>query len=162
VTSPENSGPPEVSPENSGPPEVSPENSPQPPQQESPSPEELKVTEARLHSIEQHNNSEIAALAKMGAELDVGALTLIRVNTFIEFVFERLGTSSPEVRRMLTLLFETEYQEAVSKAFNDVKAEVRKAMIGSAGGASAQQMQQMWQRQQNGHGETPPPPGFVR
>jgi hypothetical protein len=133
--------------------------------QENPSAEELKETEARLQSLEQHNNSEIAALGKMGAELDVGAMTLIRVNAFIEFVFQRLGATSPEIRQMLTLLFEIKYQEAVSEAFDQVKAEVRKAMLGSAGGASKQQMQQMWNRMQNGHGETPPgfpPPGFTR
>jgi hypothetical protein len=129
--------------------------------QEVPSPEELNTQKSRLHSLEQHNNSEIAALGKMGAELDVGALTLIRVNTFITFVFQRLGATSPEVRQMLTTLFEIEYQEAVSEAFEGVKAEVRKAMLSAGSNMSPQQMKQMWQRGQNGHGETPPP-GFTR
>jgi hypothetical protein len=125
--------------------------------QENPSAEELRQTEARLQSVKQHNESEISALAKMGAELDVGALNLIRVNTLVTFIFQRLGATSPEVRKMLTLLFEIEYQEAISEAFNDVKAEVRKAMLGAAGGASGDQIARMWQRMQNGHGPTPPP-----
>jgi hypothetical protein len=129
--------------------------------QENPSPEELKAAEAKLQSLQQHNEAELMAIAKMGAEMDGSALVAIRVNTFISFVFDRLGTSSPEVRQILTSMFEIEYQEQISETLNGLKSEIRKAMLAAGGSASPQQMRQMWQRGQNGHGETPPP-GFTR
>jgi hypothetical protein len=154
VTSPENStqpGGPPPSPENSAQPDASQEEPLTPEQVAERMAADIKAQELKMKRLRQHNEAELKAIGQMGIELDASAIAVIRLDTFIKFIFARLGNASPELRQMLTLLFETEYQEAVSESLKDVKSEVRKAMIGAAGNATKEQLQQMFQ-QQNGHG----------
>jgi hypothetical protein len=121
--------------------------------QDVPSASELQAVQSKLTDLEQCNQAELTAIAQLGAQIDPGSLTLIRVNTFVSFVFQRLGTSSPEIRQMLTLLFETEYQEQIAETLKDVKTEVRKQMLTAGPPPSREQLKEMRRRQQgNGHG----------
>jgi hypothetical protein len=121
--------------------------------QDVPSASELQAVQSKLTDLEQCNQAELTAIAQLGAQIDPGSLTLIRVNTFVSFVFQRLGTSSPEIRQMLTLLFETEYQEQIAETLKDVKTEVRKQMLAAGPPPSKEQLKEMWRRRQgNGHG----------
>ncbi len=130
-----------------------------PPQQEG-TPEEslavqVKVAQAKLDSLQQRNNAELENLGGMGVQLDPSAINTIRLNAFVDFVFARLN-SSQDVRQLLSLQFEVDYQEKMTETIKTIRSEVRKAMLGSGGQASEQQLRQMWQRSQNGH----LPPGF--
>lgn len=117
---------------------------------------EIKAAQVKLQSLQQHNGAELEQLAVMGVQLDTAALTAIRLNSFISFVFQRLGSSSPLVRQMLAALFETEYQEHVRDTLKEVKSDVRKEML-AAKNVSKGDLQKMWAASQgNGHGKLPP------
>jgi hypothetical protein len=123
---------------------------------------DLKEAAARLDSLQQHNQAELGSIGQLGIQIDPASLMAIRLNAFINFVFQRIGTPSPEIRQMLTTLFEVEYQEQVSAALTNVKAEARKATLAAGGQSlSKDDLKRMWQAQQNGHGPESPP-GFLR
>jgi hypothetical protein len=140
---------------------TAPEGSPQGEPKKEDSPEEaqmkveIKAAQARLQSLQQHNGAELEQLEMMGVQLDTAALTAIRLNSFISFVFQRLGSSSPLVRQMLAALFETEYQEHVRDTLKDVKSDVRKEMM-AAKNVSKGDLQKMWAASNGGK----VPPGF--
>jgi hypothetical protein len=121
---------------------------------------DLKELQGRLSSLEQRNQAGMESIGQMGAQLDPASLMFIRLNSFIGFVFQRLGSSSPEIRQILTTLFEIEYQERLAETLAEVRAEVRKASLGVGGSMSMKDMKRMWREQQNGKGQ-PIPPGLI-
>lgn len=134
-------------------------------QQGSPPPEnappDLKQLKKQLASLQQSHEAGGAALERMGVQVDPASLYSIRLDTFIAFIFARMGSVSPEIRETLSVLYEIDYETAVIGSLKDVQGEIRKAMLGSAGGASKQDMMRMWQQEQrNGHGPAGAPPGF--
>jgi hypothetical protein len=120
---------------------------------------DLRQLQAQLASLRQKNQAGMAALARMGAQLDGVSVIALRVDTFIGFIFARMGTVSDEIRQTLVTLFEIEFEERMTESVKDVQAQIRKAMLASGGAASQQDLKKMWQAQQNGHSDGMPP-GF--
>lgn len=111
------------------------------------------------------NGQEMRELAGLGLMLDNSSINRLRIDTFIAYVFRRMGNVSEEVRQILTWQFEIEFEERMAENLRAVKAEARKAVLGTAGQASEADMKLMWDAQQrargNGDGPGPGPGGLI-
>jgi hypothetical protein len=121
---------------------------------------EISQLQERYQRLAEVNQREMMALAQMGAAVDPSSLNRMRLDMFISFIFARLGNTSDEVRQLLTLQFEVEYEDTVSTQLKNVKGEVRKAMMGLGAQVSEEQIKEMWRRQQGGNGG-PGPGGLI-
>jgi hypothetical protein len=106
--------------------------------------------EEKWRVLTEANGAEIAAIAQMGATLGADSVTRARMDVFIGFIFARLGATSPEIRRLLMMQFEVEFEERIGSMLTQVKGEIRKAILSSGSAASKEDLAKMW-RQQNGN-----------
>jgi hypothetical protein len=98
----------------------------------------------RIHQeLAEGNQKDLAAIRQMGANVDPALFLQLRINTFIQFVLTRLGNATEEIRQLLLLEFEANFERACSEQLQFIKGEVRKASMGLGAALSPEQIRQM-------------------
>lgn len=98
------------------------------------------------------NTRNMEAIAKFGVMVAPDSLNRLRMDTFISYIFRRMGNISDEIREILTWQFEIEYEQRMAELLKEVKAEARKAVLGSGGQISEEQMRKMFGQNGGGSG----------
>lgn len=107
-------------------------------------PETPLAQATRIHAqLAESNKRDLDSIRKMGANIDPGMFLQIRINTFIQFVLTRLGNASDEIRQLLLLEFEANFERNIGEQLKFVKGEVRKASMGVGAALSPEQIRQM-------------------
>jgi beta-xylosidase len=132
----------------------------QPEQQEPDYAADIAELEAKHAQLAWQNVQEVEAIAQFGVMVDPSSINRLRIDTFIAYVFRRMGNVNEDIRKILTWQFEIDFEEKFGEQLKEVKGEARKAVLGMGGQVSPEQMQKMWGNG-NGHGE-PGPGGLFR
>jgi hypothetical protein len=114
--------------------------------------EQIRQLTTERERLEKSNEQAAVAVGLLGAQVDPASLVRMRLDAFIDFIFARMGNTSDEIRKVLSLQFEIEYNSQVAAALESVKAEVRKAQLGAGAGLSQDDLKKMFG---NGHGPGP-------
>lgn len=114
---------------------------------------ETAELESRRCALKDANAAEIQAIMQLGVMPDMGFMNRVRIDTFITFIFSRMGGIPDEVRQQLNLLYEIEFEEKVAERLRGIKAEARKAVMGLGAQVSPQQVQAMWNAHQQARGQ---------
>jgi len=114
---------------------------------------EIEQAEVRWQELDQANQRELMALVQMGAVVDPSYTNRLRLDTFISFIFERMGNVPVDVRKLLTLQFEVRCAESIAENLKGLKSEVRKAILTQGECIlPEEQLRQLWQDRQQGNG----------
>lgn len=111
---------------------------------------QLAEAEPALERLRADNEQEVFAIAQLGGMVGPEAFNRIRLDMFIEFVFQRLGNVPPDVQRLLAVMFETEFETKMGETLREVKGEVRKAQLGAGSGLTESDLKAMWAQQNGG------------
>lgn len=126
---------------------------------------QLDEAEPELKRLREANDQEMMSIAQLGGIINPDSMLKIRLDVFIEFVFTRLGNATPEIQRLLAVMFETAYEEKMAESLNGVKGEIRKAMLGAGSAVPQGDIERMWKAQQthrkNGDGRQPGTGGLI-
>lgn len=104
---------------------------------------EIQALQERVAALSRENVKDAQAIGQMGAAIDPSALMQVRLNTFIDFIFSRLGNTSPEVRQLLSLGFEEQFEQRIHEVLDDVKGQVRRAQLSAGGQLDKDQLAQL-------------------
>lgn len=116
--------------------------------------EQIRQLTAEKERLEKSNEQAALAVGMLGAQVDPSSMVRMRLDAFIDFIFARMGNTSDEIRKILSLQFEIEYNSQAAEALESVKAEVRKAQLGAGAGLSQDDLKKMFGG--NGNGQNGP------
>jgi hypothetical protein len=116
---------------------------------------DLEKAKVRFEQLKRSNQEQLTAIAELGAELDPAVVSRLRIDTLVGFIFARLNTN-PNVRQMLEVLFEIQFQENMAEMLKSVKSDVRKATLGLGASVPVSQWEEIWRREQQGGNGMPP------
>lgn len=94
-----------------------------------PTQEELDEARVMMERLRAENNGRHAAIRQLGADIAPGFYSSIKIDAFIQFIFARMGNVTPEIRQLLTYQFEISFEQEVAAKLNEMKGEIRKAML---------------------------------
>lgn len=97
--------------------------------------DEVLALRRQHEALVEANEREIATIGHMGAQLDPAVISGVRINAFIDFMFQRLA--NPESRDMLKLAFEVFFGQSLNSQLREIKGGIRKAQLASGGGMGA-------------------------
>ena len=108
---------------------------------------EVEEAQERVAALAAGNHRDAQALAALGGAMDPSSMLLMRLDTFIGYLFDTLGSATPEQRQMLRLGFEERWELSVHQALDNAKGEVRRAQLAAGATLTPEQMQEMASQQ---------------
>lgn len=123
--------------------------------------EEISALRKQHEALSEKNLGVLRAIGTLGAQIDPSMVASTRLNVFIGYIFSRLGNTSPELRQVLQLGFEVEFEQAMHDQLSEIQRQVRHAQL-TGGGVTMDQIKDLMARKSNGKPNAGPPGGLLR